>query len=204
MNFFDIDGPFQRYGTVMFDLLMVNLLWIIIILLSLGILSGPANVALYTSVNQSIRNSYDSPMRTFFRTFKNKFKVSLIGGILSMLIILTSIFSIFLIEAGHMPSWLTILYYVVIFYLILVAPYFIALVSHTDFKLKKAVKYAVILTIKHFPTSFLIIMIIGGLSILIVISRYIAAFMAVAPTFLLISYLLSGRVLTQYDLKQFK
>lgn len=204
MNFFSLDGPFHKYGTIIFDLLMLNTFWLLISFFSAGLLLGPATTSLYHSLNYCVREASSKPMKEFFLNFKNNFKWSFLGGLFAIIILLADGFSLYLISIGAMPNWLFIPYFMIILYLLMVIPYFTALVVHTDFGFKKLLKYSILLCIKHLPTTFLvlIILIINGL--VAWLTSFIALIIIVAPMVLIITYLISGRAFKDYDFAKFQ
>lgn len=204
MKFFSLDGPFQKYGTIVYDLLMLNLYWLLITVFSAGLLIGPASVSLYHTVNRCVRQSIGQPTKTFFSIFKSKFKWSFIGGLLTIFIIFLDTYTMYSISAGVMPSWFFIPYFASLLYLLLIIPYYTVLVGDTDFKFRKLVKYSIILSIKHLPTSLLILVIMFITYFAIYISLYLSSLFIFAPVFLMVSYFLSGRALKNYDFTEFE
>lgn len=200
MSFFSIDGPFQRYGTIVFDLILLNFYWLLLTALSFGLLAGPASVALYTSVNTCIRESSGHVSKTFFSTFKNKFKISIIGGILALILLLVDGYAIYLISLEIMPEWMFIIYFAIGLYIIMLIPYYMAMASHTDFNFKKLMKYSLIFALKHLPTTIIILVVNIFVAFAVYFGFTYVVLIIVGPAFLLTSYLISGRLLKQYDL----
>ena len=97
MKIFDLDGPFQKYGTILFDVLVINLLWFVLSFFTVGILSGPALTGTYAGLYSGIVTGEGYTFKQFFRRFKRRFIPSLIFGILSCFFIGISLFIFYII-----------------------------------------------------------------------------------------------------------
>ncbi len=80
MKIFDLDGPFQRYGTIVFDVLVLNIVWLLITVFSFGILSGPALTGLYSGMYAGVVSGEGYPFKQFFKRFGKRFLTSLLVG----------------------------------------------------------------------------------------------------------------------------
>lgn len=200
MNFFSLDGPFQKYGTIVFDFLMINTLWLLITLFSFGTLSGIATVSMYSATYWGIYKSEGYPLKLFFSRFKKRFLVSLSCSAICIVIVLVSVINSKLISEGHLPfTWLLPIYYALIFYMIFILPYIIALLAETGLRFKHIFVYAFILAIKHLPTSILILIINALLVLGIYYLNVLGLLILVAPATALISILITDRIFTKYD-----
>lgn len=199
MNFFSLDGPFQKYGTIVFDFIMINTLWLLITLFSFGTLSGIATVSMYSATYWGIYKSEGYPLKLFFSRFKKRFLITLGCSAVCIGIVLISFFNIKIISEGYITfTWLLPLYYVLIFYIIFILPYIIALLAETRLRFKHIFIYAFILAIKHLPTSILIL-IINALLVLGISYLNLGILILVAPATALISILISAKLFPKYD-----
>ena len=75
MSFFSADGPFNTFMTLVFDLVVLNFLWIIcsIPLITLG----ASSIAIYTIMLKRVRNNEGYIIKGFFGALKSNFKESL-------------------------------------------------------------------------------------------------------------------------------
>ena len=74
-SFFSMEGPFQTFMTLVFDIFILNILWI---LCSLPLFTiGASTTALYTVMLKRARNNEGYIIKGFFRAFKENFKQSL-------------------------------------------------------------------------------------------------------------------------------
>lgn len=204
MKLFSLDGPFQKYGTMVFDLLMLDLYWFFITAFSFGLLFGPANVALFEAVNKSVLHSEGTPTKVFFATFKSKFLTSFLGNLIGLFALISCGVAAYWSLNNIMPSWMFPLYLALSIYIFMIFPYFIALINLTDFKLIKIIKYAILLAIKHLPITLLNLIIMAISMVIIILSNYTFSFLIGAPMMLVFSYLVKDRNLSKYDFSQFQ
>lgn len=203
MNFFNLDGPFHKYGTILFDLVMLNLLWLFISVFSIGILAGPATVALYFSIYHCVIKQSGTPLKTFFVTLKNKFKVSILTWLVVLFMSGTCVASLYWISIGFMPKWLYPLYFALLLYIILVAPFGIGLIAETDFKFKAIFKYSVLLAIKHLPYAILVLLITAG-GLALIYMQPITILIIGSLVALGQSFFVSEKVYARYDFDDFE
>lgn len=204
MSFFSIDGPFQRYGTILFDLIVLGLLWFFISLFSLGILMPLATSALMNSIQHVLIDEDGYLMASFFSIFKKKFLKSLgltvIGGVLFGI----SIFNIWSILFGHvnMP-YLIGVYLILLLEVTLTMIYACALMTETDMKLKQLLKYGFLLANKHILISLAVI---GSIVAVFIMTYYVnnalIILMSIAPLFWFISWLIYKKVFIHYHLEK--
>lgn len=81
---FNIDGPFYKAGTLIFDLLLLNFIWIIF---SLPIFTiGASTTALFYVCNKKVNLEDGYLFRDFWKSFKMNFKQSTIVWLIVLLI----------------------------------------------------------------------------------------------------------------------
>ena len=81
---FDVNNKFFSTLSKMFDLLVLDVLWII----SVPAFVGPACTALYYAIAKNIRKSREYPGKTFWHSFKMNFKQGTILGVAQVLCVL--------------------------------------------------------------------------------------------------------------------
>lgn len=81
---FSLDSPFNRFMTLVFDLVLINVLWMItsIPLFTLG----ASTTALYTVMLKRVRNNEGYVIRGFFKAFRENFRQSVPLALLFLLI----------------------------------------------------------------------------------------------------------------------
>ncbi len=206
MKFFDLDGPFQRFGSMAFDILVVNALWFILTFFSLGILSGPALTGSYASLYACVVSDEGYMLKQFFRRFKKRFFVSLLLGIINLLLLSLSLFNIYSILTGIFGSiWLLPVYTFMLIEVGFIFTFIFPLLAHTDFKFTKLLKTAFFLAHKHLPTSIITSVLNGALFVLVIFvllgdfSLLLYLFIAGGIIFSINSYLISKLILNQYE-----
>lgn len=72
---FNADNPFNRFMSRVFDIITVNLLWL---LLSLPVITiGASSIALYTMTLRMVRDEEGSLVKGFFKAFRDNFRQSI-------------------------------------------------------------------------------------------------------------------------------
>lgn len=131
-NFFNLDGPFFKYGSLVFDLFVLNLIWAIVsgplafflifiyageVLFSLsvgGILFyilgfialvhiGPSTTALFYVTNRKVRDDDGYMMKDFFKSFRMNYKQGLIISAILTVVICTLLINICAILGISVP-----------------------------------------------------------------------------------------------------
>lgn len=164
-RFFDIDGPFLGGLTKMADVFILNLL---LILCSLPIFTfGAAYTALYYVTLKMVKDEECYIAKAFFKSFKQNFKQATIIWFI-VLAIGTVIYVDFkVINGGYaglvMPQGIAkVMYIIVMASLILfsfTSSYVFPLLARFDNSVKNTLKNAMFMSIRHFPSTILIIII---------------------------------------------
>lgn len=157
MKIFDMDGPFQYYGGILFDLLISNLIWIFISVFSFGILSGPATLALYQSVYRGILLKDGYPFKTFFLSFKTRFFYQLGFCFFYFAMMLLTVMNLYLTLTGQFGTiWLLPVYFFIFMELALTGTVAFPLLSQNrDLRFLDLLKISFIIANKHLPWVFL-------------------------------------------------
>jgi uncharacterized membrane protein YesL len=153
-GFFNIDGPFYKFGEALFDLFMLNLLWI---LLSLPIVTiGASTTALFYVTGKKARKQDGYLFKDFFKSFKENFKQSTIIWIILLagfLILRTNMQNIHLL--GKAATWFFVFYMVMLIELIIISIYIFHILSRFHMTIKGCFTTAFLMAHKHLPTTFL-------------------------------------------------
>lgn len=212
MKLFDLDGPFQRYGTYVFDILFLNTLWLILSLFSFGILTGPALTAIYSGMYAGVVTSEGYTFKQFFKRFKRRFVSSLVLGLMCGLFIALSSVTLFYLLPTYFGSLSTVmftaasaLYLFILIEVLFVSSYVFPLLAQTDLKTSDVLKTAFFLANKHLPTTFLASL-INAIAIIVVfliavgyVQLFIFMFFGIGVITLINSFLISKRVISKYD-----
>lgn len=201
MNFFNIDGPFQRIGSLVFDVLVLGLLWTIISIVGVGVTIGVVTTALYTSIYYNLIKDEGYVYKTFFSAIKTKFLKSTIVWLILVILYLIMYFNITSITQGVLDlPWLLPVYYSLTIELIFITLYIFPLLSTSDLGIKKLFKFSFILANKHLPSSFLsLIVFILSFVVLYILNNLLLIIIIVPISIYLLSQIIIKRILTQYD-----
>ena len=207
MKLFDIDGPFQHYGGIVFDLLALNLIWVLMSVFSIGILSGPAMIALYYAVYQSVvlREAY--PFRSFFYSLKKRFFFQLAFSLLYFVIVALSVFNLYLTLIGAFGVlWLLPVYFFIFMELCLFGTLAIPLMANNpSLRFPHLLKISFILANKHLPWVFLatlpnmLLVFVIFISMIGYVELSFPIFFLPALSALISGYLVSKKVLAKYN-----
>lgn len=196
-GFFNINSPFFRFMSKLFDLIVLSLLWVLCCIPIVTI--GPATAALYYSVVKSIRKDRGYATKEFFKGFKMNFKLGAISGVL--LLLLGFVMSVNINYAKSLGTsfgtFLWYLYWVLTILLVMTAMYVYPVLSRFTVTFKNLFKLSFFFSIRHFLTTIvtLVLVAIGGL--LAFLSGLMALVFVPGVCTLLSSYLME-RVLKRY------
>ncbi len=181
-----INGPFARFGTLLFDMLFVNVLWLIFggpgimllirtftipsegLAIALFLLSylvllllGPATCAGYYTMGKRFRGEESYTAKDFFKSYKQNFKQGIILTVIYALAALLIGYSVFL-ESYNIELFgkmVYVLFPVQIFCsveVVFMIIYAFALLSRFEMTTKEILKNAFIMSNKHLPTTLLL------------------------------------------------
>lgn len=152
-NVFDVDNKLFSGMTKIWDLFVVDFLWIITVLAFFG----PACTALYYTTVKNIRKSRGYTAQTYFHAFKTNFKQAAILGILQIVIVVGLVvgyqFAISMDEnsyIGQVYFWVIILQAVLF---AMVSVYIYPVLSRFDMKIGGILKLSLFMAFRHLPTT---------------------------------------------------
>ncbi len=201
MKFFSLDSPFQKYGTILFDLIALNVFWLIITLATLGFLSPMTNSAMFNSINHTFIAEDGYMTRSFFTIFRRKLLRGLGLSLIGFLMYGLAAFNIWSVYSGMFSASFLMPFYLVLLAEIAVTMLFAsALLAETDMSIKLLLKYGFLLSVKHALISLFCIVGIIGLAYLSVFVNPIFALIGVAPLFWYMGWLIYTKVFSKYYL----
>lgn len=157
MKIFDLDGPFQYYGSMLFDLLVANLIWLFMTIFSFGFLSGPATLGLYQSVYHGILRKDGYVFKTYLNSLKKRFFFQLGFCLLYFVMLALSMVNLFLTYTGQFGTvWLLPVYFFLFLELCLIGTVALPLLSENrSLRMSDLLKVSFIIANKHLPWVFL-------------------------------------------------
>lgn len=208
MKIFDLDGPFQKYGSIVFDLLVLNILFFFIGFGSIGLLIGIANIAMYFAIYNSVIVGKGYTFKMFFSRFKERFLTGTATYLILTLFMILSGLNIWWILIGQITmTWLLPVYSFTMLELILTMTFMFPLAAHSKLKIGGLLKYSFLLANKHLPTAVLssafnvFLVLLGIIVFFMGYVQYLFFFMFVVAIVALInSQLITKRALTKYTI----
>jgi len=156
MRFFDQDGGFVKYGSIIFDLIQLNFFVLLISIFTFGLGFGAAATAMMYSIDRTIFEENGYALKNFWKSFKLNWKQASILWAGALLVILTSRLGMdIVLQIGGPMSFLTIVQTALIIETIFILIYAIPMLALVDFKLLDLIKNAFVIAHKHFLTTLI-------------------------------------------------
>jgi uncharacterized membrane protein YesL len=157
-GFFSLDGPFYKIGTVIADIMILSLLWL---LLSLPVVtSGAATTALFYVTTRRIANKEGYLLRDFFKSFKANFVQSTLVWL--TIIGVTLIVVVNILNIGIVPENIRLVVLPVqiciLIELFLITTYAFPIIARFEMKYREVFKTAFFMANRHLLTSLLCIL----------------------------------------------
>ncbi|MBE5968313.1 MAG: DUF624 domain-containing protein [Lachnospiraceae bacterium] len=166
-NLFNLDNGFFVALGKLCDILMLSIVWVLLCIPIVTI--GPANTALYYATVKSIRRDRGYMFREFFKSFKLNFKRGAITGVIFTFFTLFLGFDIFwswtnMSIVKHSSVFLGI--FIALFVMIACfSIYVYPILSRFDMTVKQLIKAAVFMSIRHLPSTIIMLLIIAASAI---------------------------------------
>jgi len=164
-DFFSLDGPFNKYGGMLADTMILSLLWIVC---SIPIITiGAANSALFYVTTRRIAEREGYITRDFFHAFKVNFVRSTQLWLLSLVIIFITIINILNMGAlGNMSVVLLPLQLLILLQLSFISVFAYPVTARFDMGFKQTLKSCFYMANRHMLTSFMCVTLAVGLTFL--------------------------------------
>ena len=189
-NLFNMDNAFFRFMGKLFDVVALNLVFIIVCIPLVAI--GPAISALYYASVKSIRRDRSYPIKEFFKAFKRDFKQSFIVGLIlvlaSVIIYVDIRFVMDFIKNGF--TAMRYVYLVIGMVISFISVYIFPLISRFSLKISGLFRLSFYLAIRHLLTTIVSIILLFGGFVLVYISAGLALLFVPVLVNLLISIMM--------------
>ncbi len=226
-GFFSLDGPFVKYGTLVFDMIYLNVLWlfmggplIILLLMSAGVLgaippavgmvliflimlhSGVATTALSYTLGKKQRGTESYTFRDFWHGYKSNYKQAILVSLILTLLFGLLAWNLYLLTVnagmfGKMVYVLLPLQLFVALELLFVSIYIYPLLARFEMKTKDLFRYSFFMANKHLLTTILCAALLVGALALCLLVNVLFAFVVVS-VYVYISVALLERVFKNY------
>lgn len=155
-EFFNYDGPFFNALNKITDLIILNLLWLICCIPVITIGASTTAMLSVTIKMQSYEVAY--PWKDFFKAFKANFKQSTIIWLIMLFLGCALVIDYYTFYQN--PVLFTITMFIIVMYLLILTFVFPLQAKFTN-KIRDTFKNAALLSIKHLPSTIIIIAMIG-------------------------------------------
>ncbi|MFP4662085.1 MAG: YesL family protein [Halanaerobiales bacterium] len=175
-NLFSIDGPLYKICTVIYQLLVLNFLWLIFSIPLVTI--GASTTALFYVTGKIISDEYkNSLVKPFWHSFKNNFKQASIIWltlVIGFIVIFINIRNIHLL--GELGKYLAPVQFVILVELVIVAIYIFPLLARHHITVIGGFKAAFFIANRHIITTILCLAVFPGLYYLLMWKGYFILF----------------------------
>lgn len=189
-KFFGIDGPFMKYGNLVFDMIALSLIWaamggpvLLMVLLMSGIFANvplivfflvvyaccvlwcPAACSAVYTFGKKQRGTDTYTTRDYWHAYKLNFKPCMIFSAITtamLCLLLYNIYALLVTDMGVMGMILLPLEIVVGVECIFVMIYGTGLIARFEMKMKDYFRYAILMANKHFLTTIILTVILAA------------------------------------------
>ncbi|NLK22273.1 MAG: YesL family protein [Epulopiscium sp.] len=158
---FSVDGPLYKFGGLVFDLFMLNLLWLLFCIPI--VTAGASTTALFYVAGKRVRKEEGYLFRDFWKSFKMNFMQSTIVWIILLIayfILYVNIMNIG--NVGTMARFIMPIQIIILIELVVMSIYMFALLSRFYMTIGGLFKTSLIMANKHIITTFLCIFAFAG------------------------------------------
>ena len=189
-NLFNMDNAFFRFMGKLFDVVALNLVFIIVCIPIVTI--GPAISALYYASVKSIRRDRSYPIKEFFKAFKRDFKQSFIVGLILVLAAVIIYVDIRFVVDYIKNDFTAMRYVYLVIGLVIsfISVYIFPLISRFSLKISGLFRLSFYLAIRHLLTTIVSIILLFGGFVLVYISAGLALLFVPVLVNLLISIMM--------------
>ena len=201
-NLFNMDNAFFRFMGKLFDVVALNLVFIIVCIPLVTI--GPAISALYYASVKSIRRDRSYPIKEFFKALKRDFKQSFIVGLI-LVLAAAIIYVDIRFVVDYIKNNFTAMrhvYLVIGLVISFISVYIFPLISRFSLKISGLFRLSFYLAIRHLLTTIVSIILLFGGFVLVYISAGLALLFVPVLVNLLISIMMEKVLVKCMDMVQ--
>jgi len=195
-DFFSLEGPFNKYGGMLADVIILSFMWLLFSALGLGLTIGASTSALFFVTTRRIANREGYITSDFWAAFKANFKKSTLMWIGTVLLLWLIWFNISNMDVVGgiaviiMPAQIILLVEV-----ILISIYAFPMAARFDMSIKQILKTSFFMANRHLLTS---------ISCLVLLATGVLSFFVIAPVALFIAPGLYGILAAYMIMRVFK
>ena len=158
MSFFSLDSKFSQIMGRVFDLMMLNIIFLI---MCIPIVTIGANfTAMYYVTLKMSKNEETYIFRTYWKSFRENFKQATAIWLILLAVLIVLILDLLLVM--RMPGTITYLrfvFLVLIFFEAMVLSYVFPVLSRFDNTVKNTIKNSILMAIRHLPWTIMILLV---------------------------------------------
>ncbi len=152
-GFFNLDGPFYKWGTEIADIMILSILWVVC---SLPIVTiGASTTALFYVLGKKVRKEDPYISKMFFRSFKDNFKQATILTFIVGIMVFSGYLYFEILRTGNAPTFLKIIGLFFIIQVTFITLYIFPVLSRFEMPIKNILISSFIFANKHFITSII-------------------------------------------------
>ena len=193
MKIFDMNSSFYKFGTLIFDLMVLNLLFILSTAIGFGFTFGVSFIAMIYTIYESIRKDQGRLLYHFVKSIKTNLKQGILLSIMISALSLSATLVIKNISIFEKHSTLIlIIQYMLLFETSIISLYLFPMLAKIQMNSKEAIVNSFFLAHRHLLTS------ISCLS-LIILNYYIIKY--ISPVFIVLSFGGTGYIIERLILE---
>lgn len=196
-SFFSYDSTFYDWMSKAFDLLAISVFWLLGCLPIVTV--GASCSAMYAAVSRSVRKDIGYMSREFWKAYRRDVRDSLpiwLAYAGAIFLLLLNIGILRNLTDGLFGLFFMVLYAVVILLLIAACCYAFPALSRFDMPAGWIIKLSLYLTVRHLPTSLLLLLIFGAAYLLVLWQPLLVIFIPALAT--LLASLLTDPILDRH------
>ncbi len=152
-SFFNLDGPFHKWGTEVADIMILSVLWLVC---SIPIVTmGASTTALFYVLGKKVRKEDPYVTKNFFKSFKDNFVQGSILTVIAGVMIFSAYLYFEILLSGTAPMWIKVIGLFFILQVTFLTLYMFPVLSRFEMPVKNILISSFVFANKHFATSIL-------------------------------------------------
>ena len=178
-DFFSLEGPFNKYGGMVADMVILSLMWLFFSVIGLGVTIGASTSAMFYVSTRRIANREGYITSDFWFAFKANFKKATIVWLVIVVAVWLIWFNLNNIDTvGTMAIIIFPAQIVLLIEVVMMSVYLFPMNARFDMGLKQLVKSSFFMANRHLLTSILCLSLIAGCVVLFFVMPPLALFLA--------------------------
>lgn len=193
MKIFDMNSSFYRFGTLLFDLMILNIIFIAFVALGLGITFGLAFIAMIYTIYESLRKDQGRILYHFLKSIKDNLRQGMLFSICLAILSTSTALVLDNISIFSKYSFFVLsIQYFLIFELCIISLFLFPMLAKVKMNSKQAIVNSFLIAHRHLFTS------ISCLS-LIILNYYIIKY--ISPIFIVFTFSGTGYIIERLVLE---